>query len=160
MVWAARCCASSLVPKSKRSTFPILPFARHTSELAVTRAGETTDRTQVCSFASHTYSADQGLRLECRNMFARGIISNVLVIASALCILAGSLIRASMIKQVNARLPEEQRFSYVGASVQWMLSLVRGYRRFFPDGKMYVAMKRLVMLAVLCALCYLILLLF
>jgi hypothetical protein len=81
------------------------------------------------------------------------IIGDLMVLASASCVLVGSLINAAMIKKVNARLAKEQQFSYFEVRVVRMMRLPNEYRRFYPDGKMYIAMGALVALAVACSLC-------
>lgn len=81
------------------------------------------------------------------------IIGDFMALASVSCVLVGSLINAAMIKKVNARLPNEQRFSYFEGRVARMMRLPEEYRRFYPDGKMYIAMGTLVALAVAYALC-------
>ena len=86
-------------------------------------------------------------------MSAREIITDLSSIACALCLLVGSLMNAAMIKKVNARLPKEQQLSYFDVRVVRMLRLPGEYRRFYPDGKMYIALETLGMVALLCALC-------
>jgi hypothetical protein len=88
-------------------------------------------------------------------MLARGILGDFLTLAGVACILAGSVINAAIIKKVNALLPREQRFSYFERSVVRMMRLPNEYRRFYPDGKMYIAMKTLTTLGIVCAFCYL-----
>jgi hypothetical protein len=88
-------------------------------------------------------------------MAVRAIIDNVVFVACVLSVLAGSLVHLAMIKQVNARLPKEHQFSYFGRSAHWELRLRSEYRRFYPDGKMPLAVRTLVGVAIACALCFL-----
>jgi len=81
------------------------------------------------------------------------IIGDFMALASVSCVLVGSLMNAALIKKVNARLPKEQQFSYFEGRVVRMIRLPSEYRRFYPDGKIYVAMGTVVALAVACALC-------
>jgi len=86
-------------------------------------------------------------------MPAPGIIGDFMIFASGSCILVGSLINAAMIKKVNARLPKEQQFSYLGGRLVRMMRLPSEYRRFYPEGKMYIALGTFVAVGVVCALC-------
>jgi hypothetical protein len=79
-------------------------------------------------------------------------IGVVMALVSMSCVLVGSLINAGMIKKVNARLPKEEQFSYFEEGVVRMTRLRNEYRRFYPDGKMYIALGTVVALAAACAL--------
>ena len=64
-------------------------------------------------------------------------------------IVVGNLIFYAMLGQVNARLPESERLSYVGFHFLKNRRIFKLYRQFFPNGRLLLAYRICVAVVIL-----------
>jgi hypothetical protein len=65
------------------------------------------------------------------------VLGIVLFGAAMTCMVLSGLVTFAMIGEINRKVPEEDRISYLGGGPDKPLHLYREYRRLYPDGRLH-----------------------
>ena len=85
-------------------------------------------------------------------MTPRLIVGIVALAVFAICGTVGSFASFEMIDKVNDKLPEEERFAFLGWYFSKYQRLWREYERLYPDGQLLLKVRRLRARAIACLL--------
>jgi hypothetical protein len=86
-------------------------------------------------------------------MSARGFIGIAALAGMVVCGLTSALINIEMMAQVNAKLPEDRRFSPLGWYAPKTMRLFHEYMRLYPNGKLHLSFLGVIAIAFSCLIC-------